>query len=184
MPRGEAEQHLKQPRVPPWGGPLPWPPQLPPSRPALTLTPAAIGAEPVASIAATLIPAGAVGANLLAARRVGTVVHICGHTPEPGWHPGAHLRTRPAHAHQYMHTCTQSHTRPHTCACAPTYASGPVHRHREDKRHGPKATPCCGGQMGLEGGVGSMLEAGSPQEERTLAHHSISGAPLSTWGFN
>lgn len=40
------------------------------------LTPAAIGAEPVASIAATLIPAGAVGANLLAARRVGTVVHI------------------------------------------------------------------------------------------------------------
>lgn len=42
----------------------------------LTLTPAAVGAEPVAGVAAALIPARAVAANLLAARGVGTVVGV------------------------------------------------------------------------------------------------------------
>lgn len=47
-----------------------WAPRDPhsPRFPSLTLTSAAISAEPVAGVAATLIPAGAVGADLLAAR--------------------------------------------------------------------------------------------------------------------
>lgn len=97
-----------------------------PARPLpglLTLTPAAIGAEPVAGVAAALVSARAVGADLLAARRVRTVINVYGHTGAR-WHRDPTPPTR--------------HARTHRRSC-------PAHRHPQDRRHGS----CYGPDWGL-----------------------------------
>lgn len=79
-------------------------PRLTPNHPAatarhaLTLTATAVCVESVAGEAATLIPTGGVGTHLLAARRVGAVVDVC------GTHTGAYW------CHGYTYTLPQSHS--------------------------------------------------------------------------
>ena len=86
--------------------------------PGLTLTRAAVGAEPVAGVAATLVAAGAVGAGLLAAGRGGTVVHVCGDT----WEPAA--PQHPQWARLLTRTPTGTH-RTHAPAAGPPQLWGP-----------------------------------------------------------
>lgn len=106
--RGWGRQAGQPNPGPPWGVP-PVPPRAP-SGPRLTLAAAAVGAEPVAGVAATLVPAGAVAADLLTARRVRTVVHVCGaHTG-----PLAPPARTPARGHTHPRTSPALRARAHT----------------------------------------------------------------------
>lgn len=96
-----------------WGAespPCPRAAPLPPGGSPLTLTPAAVSAETVASIAAALVAPRAVGANLLAARGVGTVVNVCGAQSTSPAGTRACLDARPSTAH---HACTPAHSHTH-----------------------------------------------------------------------
>lgn len=118
--------------------------------PPLTVTAAAVGAEPVASIAATLVPAGAVGAGLPAAWGRCTVVHVC-------W---AHTRATGT----CLHACPPTHV-PRTCSHTSTQHPGPADTHTGHAPRPQGRPACCGGRMGGCRVVGTPSCSRDPPEE-------------------
>ena len=135
--RGRVAVRAAGAQARPWGGAqqgaTPSGPAAAAHSPPLTLTPAAVGAEPVAGIAATLVPAGAVGAGLLAAWGGCTVVHVC-------W---VHTRATGT----CLHACPPTHV-PRTCSHTSTQHPGPADTHTGHAPRPQGRPACCGGQMG------------------------------------